>query len=335
MKFTIIIPYFDKYDNFFDECINSVLFQEYENFECIIIACKYEMKTLLAHTKIRDKRVRVFESIGVDQSSKRNVGINESEGEYILFLDCDDILDRHFLIHSVNEINNHNPDLIVYGFTRDFSKIGKTTASSELIVGKENCRREVFSDYMLEKRNISKANFDSSCWKVFKKKIVFKENIRFQSGLKCAEDALFVRNYSIHIKSLAVNDSYCSYYWRINPKSTMNNIDSGFFDLEPFFISLENTLIELPAIYSSNLRAYLNSIICSRIDSALSFSRKGNYPLFQLIRKYKKSKYIRNIIQISFFKGRFYKIVALSIKLRLFFIFKPVFRKYIYKRQPF
>lgn len=332
MKFTIIIPFYEKYDCFFDDCINSVLCQSFKEFECVIVASSSEMKALTAHKQILDNKITIIESVDVDQSSKRNVGINGSKGDYLIFLDCDDILDKNFLNLSEKEIKTHDPDLIVFGFTRDLNKIGETINLPKFIGNQEECRNNIFSDYMLEKHLPLNVNYDSSCWKVFKKSLIQEKRISFQVGLKCAEDSLFVRTYSLYVNSMAVNDSYFSYYWRINPKSTMNDINSGFFDLEPFFVSLKKILDELPKKYSTNFDWYINMIIRSRLESALRLSKKGDYKIIDLIKKYRKSNYIKNAIKPSLYKDRFYKTVALTIKHRVFGFFQQLLKVFVYFR---
>ena len=332
MTFSIIIPYFYKYDSFFEDCFSSVFKQSFCDYECIIVYSNEEIKYLERHLPFDGDKVKLVPCDKLDQSNKRNCGIEVASGQYIIFVDCDDILDSRFLEHGKEDIKKYNPDLIAYGFTRDYSEIGVLTESSLLISGENNCRFEIYSDYMLEKQNISNIVFDSSCWKVFKREIIDNEHIRFRDGLKCAEDAVFVRSYSLHVKSLVVNNSYNSYYWRINSISTMNDVYSGFFDIEPFFTSLSITLAKLPYNFYSNIDNYFNSIIISRINFALSLSKKGNYPLFVLICMYKNSKYIKNTIKLSLFKGRFYKVVALSIKYNLFVFFKPLLKSFLDKK---
>lgn len=332
MKFSIITPFYEKYDCFFDDCINSVLSQNFQDFEYIIVASASEIATLQAHNQLGDKRIVIVESAAIDQSSKRNAGIIVSKGDFLVFLDCDDVLDKDYLVLSEKEIMTHNPDLIVFGYTRDITKIGELSNQSKHIDNQEGCRNNIFSDYMSGNNIISDVNYDSSCWKVFKKSIIKERNIVFQDGLKCAEDSLFVRSYSLFVKSMVINSSYFSYYWRINPKSTMNDINSGFFDLEPFFIALREILNELPKKYSTNFDLYVNLIIRSRIESALHLSSKGDYQIISLIKKYQGSRYIRKAIKPSLFKGCFYIVSALTIKYKIFGFFRPLLKAFVYYR---
>ncbi|MDC0054455.1 glycosyltransferase [Candidatus Pelagibacter sp.] len=90
---SIITPYFKKI-NFIDETINSVLRQTYRNFELIIVYDDIDLEELNYLKKFTDidKRIRIIKNnknLGAGLS--RNKGIDNCNGEFIAFLDSDDI----------------------------------------------------------------------------------------------------------------------------------------------------------------------------------------------------------------------------------------------------
>ena len=90
---TVIIPYFKKKD-FFQDCINSVLNQTYKNLEIIIIYDDNEKDELefIKQIKKKDNRIILIinpKSLGAGMS--RNKAIEQASGNYIGFLDADDI----------------------------------------------------------------------------------------------------------------------------------------------------------------------------------------------------------------------------------------------------
>jgi len=92
---SIIIPYFKK-KNYLLSCINSILTQEYSYFEVIIIddECSKESKLFLESIRKVDKKKRIkiiYNTFNIGAARSRNIGIKISKGNYIAFLDADDL----------------------------------------------------------------------------------------------------------------------------------------------------------------------------------------------------------------------------------------------------
>ena len=89
---SIIMPYFQK-RNYVKKSIKSVLNQTYEKFELIIVyddENKHDLKYLQKFAHV-DPRVRILINKNVGAGISRNYGINKSKGEYVAFIDADDI----------------------------------------------------------------------------------------------------------------------------------------------------------------------------------------------------------------------------------------------------
>jgi glycosyltransferase involved in cell wall biosynthesis len=118
---SIIIPCYN-YGWLLSETLESVLEQSYEKWECIIIddGSKDDTKHVAESYQAKDSRFRyVYQSNG-GMSSARNHGLLLARGEYIQFLDADDLIVSHKLeIQSSFLAKNAHVD-IVYGGVRYF-----------------------------------------------------------------------------------------------------------------------------------------------------------------------------------------------------------------------
>jgi len=107
---SVIIPYFKKKD-FIKESVNSARKQTYKNLEIIIIyddTSKADLNYIKNLKKI-DRRIKLIinpKTIGVGAS--RNVGIRNSKGKYIAFLDADDVWKLNKIKYQINFMQRNN-----------------------------------------------------------------------------------------------------------------------------------------------------------------------------------------------------------------------------------
>ncbi|WP_077370190.1 glycosyltransferase family 2 protein [Flavobacterium sp. A45] len=108
---SIIVPCYNQ-AQYLDECLQSVLNQTYEKWECIIVNDGSPDQTDEIVQKWLDKDSRfqyVYKKNG-GLSSARNFGLNVAKGEYIQFLDSDDVLDSNKFELSLLEANRRNTE---------------------------------------------------------------------------------------------------------------------------------------------------------------------------------------------------------------------------------
>ena len=101
---SVIIPFYKK-KLFISDSVNSVLNQTYQNFEIIIIYDDTETIDLEYILKIQslDKRIKIVKNLkNMGAGLSRNIGISNSNGNYIAFLDADDIWFKNKLETQLN-----------------------------------------------------------------------------------------------------------------------------------------------------------------------------------------------------------------------------------------
>ena len=97
--FSIIIPLYNC-EKFIEICLLSVLNQNFNNYEIIIINDCSKDRSLKICTKYKKKypKIKIInQKTNKGVSSSRNLGIKSSNGEYIIFLDSDDYLENFSL----------------------------------------------------------------------------------------------------------------------------------------------------------------------------------------------------------------------------------------------
>jgi glycosyltransferase involved in cell wall biosynthesis len=115
---SFIIPFYNQ-ARYIEETLLSAIASSYQNFEIVIIddGSEDENKTQLLEIieEINDKRIRVFHQQNAGPSVARNFAISKANGEYLVFLDGDDLIEKETLELSL-QVFSKVPDIdVVYG----------------------------------------------------------------------------------------------------------------------------------------------------------------------------------------------------------------------------
>lgn len=185
MKFSVIIPVFNKADTI-PTSLDSVFAQTYQDFEIIVVndGSTDNIQQVLS----RYERLVVINQENAGVSAARNAGINKAQGEYLCFLDADDIyFPNHLAV--LNDLINKYPKCGFYctSHIETFTDGRKKDSSSQL-------PEDVFKSLDFECENLfrivnkyadSVIHTNSFC---IKKELLTINNIFFAVGEKQGED---------------------------------------------------------------------------------------------------------------------------------------------------
>ena len=197
---SIIIPIYNA-EKKLTRCLDSIINQTFSNWKCILVddgstdlsgdICKKYVA--------KDKRFHVIHKENGGVSSARNVGINESSGEYICFIDSDDYVEKDYLASLLSE---EEADIVLCGFK---------SSSDILVLPEQNYfKLEELSTklpVLLHSRLL-----DTPWAKLFKTALIKKNNICFDLKMRLGEDTIFVRNYLCYCKTVKIVNSNFYYY---------------------------------------------------------------------------------------------------------------------------
>lgn len=123
-KVTVLIPLFNG-EKYIEECLNSILRQTFTDFECLIIDDGSSDQGITLAKSFTDPRIRVVEnSQNLGGPTTRNIGFNLACGEYVAFLDCDDISVPDRLEKQVSFMNAYPEVGICGGFIHIMNQHG-------------------------------------------------------------------------------------------------------------------------------------------------------------------------------------------------------------------
>lgn len=119
MRYSVIVPLYNA-ESTIKACIDSVLNQTYKDFELIIVDDGSTDKggEICDAYALENDKIKVIHKQNGGAGKARNTGIEASSGDYVLFLDADDVWEENLLEH----VSDFSCDVIVFGYKIAYSK---------------------------------------------------------------------------------------------------------------------------------------------------------------------------------------------------------------------
>lgn len=265
---SIVIPCYNSIKTL-DRLLNSILSQTYYKFEVLLIddgSIDETLKKCKDFAK-KDNRIMVFSKPNEGVSRTRNLGINNAKGEWITFVDADDELKENFLADLIDCVCSNNTDFVIANVC---AKNGNGMQTFDLPICQATGIKEIrhlmteFINHPIIKVNAAK---------LYRRKIVIENNIRYNERIRLSEDALFVLEYLLHIERLSIiNKSGYIYY---QPLSLEFKYQLTFEEAIYKCQQTENVLLKLEKKYdcslsSRNEQNWHKSLSCISLSECLN-----------------------------------------------------------------
>lgn len=204
---SIILPAYNS-ENTIAKTIESILNQNFENFELLLIndGSTDRTEAICKNYSSNDKRIKYFKLKNGGVSKARNFGIAKVSSPLIVFIDSDDLYEHNYLEELLNDISKNDYDLCICGYNCFGGSRKKISLVSSFSSNKKNIVIETLQPKLL---------FNQLWNKIYKTKIIRSNNILFDESLDLGEDALFNIKYLKHAKMVHFNKE-CLYNYRIS-----------------------------------------------------------------------------------------------------------------------
>ena len=208
---SIIIPIYNV-ENYLRQCLDSIMSQTHQNFECLLIndGSPDNSADICREYVEKDSRFKYFEKENGGVSSARNLGIECSRGEYITFIDSDDWVDSDYLEVLYNALIDENADISVSTYKR--FEMGDNCWYVHAF--QRGYDKKVFTNKKLMDELLFLDGFDNSyrfvCGKLVRKYLL--DNIAFNEMTTLGEDMEFwFKIYMVSDRVVYVNKETYNY----------------------------------------------------------------------------------------------------------------------------
>lgn len=255
MKLSIIIPAYNA-EAYLPQCLDSILAQEHQDCEVIVVDDGSTDGTATLLERYPDVKVIHQENRGM--STARNRGLDEARGEYILFVDSDDLLTDGALKTLVAELSGE--DILAFNARKLHDATGQLTYHPTIREPETTDGWTYFCRHRLEATDI---HFVCIWQRAYRRQFLIDNNLRFADGILRAEDDLFTTQAMLAAKTVKTITP-CLYIYRIRANSITTTVDRRRFDdslrvqrlLADLFIPLQG--VDKQAIYRVLASNYIN-----------------------------------------------------------------------------
>lgn len=195
---SIIIPIYNS-KRYLHKCIGSLIRQDYKNFEVILVdnGSTDNSGEICNAYALSDNRIKVTRTQSNNgPGAARNIGIENSRGDLICFIDSDDFIEANALNLLIENYNLYNADIIVGNFNNIRSDNSRPKDNT-IFLSSRLLKKPDIIDYT--RQYLKKPNrfplFAHSWGRLFKLSIIKDHNILFNTDLRTFEDVAFNFDY--------------------------------------------------------------------------------------------------------------------------------------------
>lgn len=221
---SIIIPVYNS-EKHIERAIKSVLEQTYKNIELIIVndGSTDNTKNYIMKLKKDDSRIKYFENINSGVSFARNIGLNNSTGKYIGFVDADDYIENNMIELLVNTAEKYTCDIVSCIYERVYPDI-IIPEIPKIREGYYNIQdfNDIIYPHLFGSKYLDTIIPLNIVTKLFKRKIIEDNSIRFETDLKFGEDLLFTQKYFLYSNTFYFLAEEKLYKYTYNKQSATN-----------------------------------------------------------------------------------------------------------------
>ncbi|TPV38786.1 glycosyltransferase family 2 protein [Bacillus dicomae] len=215
---SVIVPLYNA-EKYIEETMESILNQTYKNIEIVIVddGSKDQSSSIVQNLKKKyPEQIKYILQENQGVSVARNTGIENANGEYISFLDSDDLWHSTKIEKQIESMHKNNMNACYCGYMNFYEETGEKVENTTNFV-KGNMTKAFLTHQVFAQ---------TSTW-IFKKSIVMDHNIRFTPGCSWGEDLEFLFKL-MSVTNVCYVDEYLTYYRILSG----GNLSSNYKDYE-------------------------------------------------------------------------------------------------------
>ena len=215
---SIIVPVYNSKAHL-ECCVTSILNQSYKQFELLLIddGSTDGSSELCDELLQKSEKIRVIHKENGGVSTARNRGLEEAHGDYIIFIDSDDMISEKYVEAFIN--TSQDADLIIGSIEDVYTDERGSIYKKELRKHKDPLQG-----------NLSEQYYNLIDWlrgpvaKLYRKDIIDEHHLRFDENLSVAEDQVFNFSYYRFVTSYKIEERSLYQYFHYDTKISLSTL---------------------------------------------------------------------------------------------------------------
>lgn len=263
MKVSVIVPVYNS-EKYLKRCLDSIILQTYENLEIIIVndGSTDGSANIIKEYKRRDSRIKEICQINQGCVVSRVNGIKEATGEYCMFVDSDDWIEKITIEKLVKKIEDTDADIVKFRFIYEPSKKVQNSMYQYNNISIEGEAKKKLYNLLL-----TTSNLNNLANQIVKRKLFNIDNDNFKMNIRQGEDLLVNLDLFYRAKKILLTDETYYHYFK-NECSITNKIE-----VEDILKSIEDILY----VYS------IERMYCKKFEIDIKTERQVKIFMFNAI----------------------------------------------------
>lgn len=281
---TVIINVYNG-EKYIKKCLNSIINQTYKDLEVLIVNDGSTDSTLSICESYEDKRIRIITTENNGLAISRNIGIENSKGEYLYFIDSDDYIELDTLEYLYNLCKKNNSEIATcksIDINNYNTKVKKTSEKVKVISNKE----------MLEKILLWNNRAEAIWNKLIKKELL--NDLRFEDRI--INDIAFTYKLVLKATSIIYSNQFKYYYFKNETGISKQKKEDLNRCIDLYNVSLERY---------KNIKKIYPNLVANRIGVVYIISRlylRENEKIIEYLNNENAIKIANELFTLKLFK---------------------------------
>ena len=318
-KISVIVPVYNK-EKYLNRCIESILGQTFVDFELILIddGSTDNSGKICDEYAESDLRVVVIHKENAGVCSARNDGINKAVGDYIVFIDGDDLIHNRYLelLYTYRNYDLVICKILYFNNENEIDFLAEINSSQEFDktdYPKLYADPNTYADYSVL----------SQCCKLFNLKKIKDNVVFFPLQYNWGEDSIFVSEYLKYTNKILLIDYY-GYYYQHNQNYSLSSMirediidqvtDARLKCLQNIQYSIKYNNNELEHFFYDNIKDNTSFFVRKVFtNNKLSIINR-----IRLLKKFKRNSFVKETFKEP--EQYYSRIISISLRLKVSFL---------------